>query len=169
MKTREELQREIAAERTAWHALLAEVGEARMEEPGPMGDWTFQDLTAHLVLWGDWLIARVEAGPSGGVPSPWPASLGAAEEIDDWGEVNAWMREQHRARPLVDVLTGMDRWFERLADLIATLPQDELIAPDPFGLGKPVVDLEFFGHFHQEHEASVRAWLQTRCSLPCGS
>jgi hypothetical protein len=162
MKTREELLREIEAERAAWQALTREVGEERMEEPGPMGDWTFKDLTAHLVLWGDWMIARVEAGPGGSVPSPWPALLGAADEIDDWDEVNAWMRERHRARPLGEVLADMDRWFERLATLIATLPQDDLHGPDPFGLGKSVVDLEYFGHFHEEHEPSLRAWLQTR-------
>jgi hypothetical protein len=36
-------------ERAGWEQLLADVGEARMSEPGPMGDWSFRDLLAHLM------------------------------------------------------------------------------------------------------------------------
>jgi hypothetical protein len=38
----------IDSERTIWRELVAEVGEDRMDEPGPMGDWTFKDLASHL-------------------------------------------------------------------------------------------------------------------------
>lgn len=38
----------IDAERNAWRELVAAVGPGRMDAPGPMGDWTFKDLVAHL-------------------------------------------------------------------------------------------------------------------------
>jgi hypothetical protein len=163
MKTRAELLREINAERAAWHALEAEVGEDRMEEPGAMGDWTFKDLTDHLSFWSERTLARLEAGPGGKLPpDPWPASMGTEDEIEDWDEVNAWIYEQHRDRPLRDMLAEADRFYERLAHLIATMPEEDLMTPGRFGFDKPLVEGEFFGHLHEEHEASLRAWLRTR-------
>ncbi|HUG16737.1 MAG TPA: maleylpyruvate isomerase N-terminal domain-containing protein [Thermomicrobiales bacterium] len=166
MKTRKELLQEIHDERAAWQALLAEIGGDRMEEPGPMGDWTFKDLTAHLLAWSERTMARIEAGPGGNPPPPWPASMGTEDEIEDWDEVNAWLYEQQRERPLPDVLADMDRWFVRLAALIETMPEDTLMIPGRSGIEgmeeRALVDAEFFGHFYDEHEASVRAWLQSR-------
>ncbi|MDQ3549333.1 MAG: ClbS/DfsB family four-helix bundle protein [Chloroflexota bacterium] len=160
MKTRDELVQQIHDERTAWHALLAEIGEDRMEEPGPRGDWTFKDLAAHLLGWREQTIARIEAGPGGNPPTPWPASLGTDDEI------NAWIHEQHRDRPLSDVLADEDRSYERFANLIATMPEDDLMTPDRFGFEgmeeKALVEGDFFGHLHEEHEPSIRAWLQSR-------
>lgn len=127
-----------------------------------MGDWTFKDLAAHLSFWVERTIARIEAGPGGNAPTPWPASMGSEDEIDDWDEVNAWIHEQHRDRPLRDVLADMDRSYERLVVLIETMPEEDLMTPGRFGFDGPLVEGEFFGHFHDEHEPSVRDWLQTR-------
>ncbi len=49
----------IDAEREIWRQLVAEVGDDRMEEPGPMGAWTFKDLAAHLTGWRQHSIARI--------------------------------------------------------------------------------------------------------------
>lgn len=160
MKTRDNLLEQIRAERAAWDALLAEVGEDRMEEPGPMGDWTFKDLAAHLLGWRERTIARIAAGPGGSAPPPWPASL----DTDD--EINAWIHEQHRDRPLRDVLADTDRSYERLAALIETMPEEDLMTPGRFGFegmeDTALVDADFFGHLHEEHEPSIREWLRTR-------
>jgi len=167
MTTRDELVQQIHDERATWHALLAEIGEDRMEEPGPMGDWTFKDLAAHLSVWGERTLARLEAGPAGKTPPPpWPVAMGSEDEITDWDEVNNWIYEQHRDRPLHDVLTERDRSYERFATLIETMPEDDLMTPGRFGFDgmeeKPLVEGDFFGHLHEEHEPSIREWLQTR-------
>lgn len=162
MTTRDDLVKQIHDEHAQWDALLAEIGEDRMEEPGPMGDWTFKDLAAHLLFYNERTIALLEAGPGEHPPPPWPASMGAEDEIDDWDEVNAWIYEQHRDRPLRAVLADTDRSYERFAALIATMPEEDLMTPGRFGFDKPLVDAEFFGHFHEEHEPSLRARLQTR-------
>ena len=148
----------IQAEREHWHALLAEVGEERMEEPGPMGDWTFKDLTAHLLGWRERTLALIEAGPGGDPPTPWPVSL----ETDD--EINTWIHEQHRDRPLGDVLTDMDQSYERLAALIERMPEGDLTAPGRFAwMGdKRLFEIDFSGHLREEHEPSIRSWLQSR-------
>jgi uncharacterized protein (TIGR03083 family) len=158
MTTRADLLHTIERERAAWQALLAEVGEERLQEPGPMGAWTFKDLAAHLLAWDERLLARIEAGPDGTpAPAPWPASL----EDDD--EINVWIQAHYRDRPLRDVLVDMDRSHTRLAALLEAMPEDELLTPGRFDFmgGKALVDGDFFGHLHEEHEPAVRAWLLT--------
>lgn len=157
MNARDALLARVRDERTFWHALLAEIGEARMEQPGPMGAWTFKDLAAHLTGWRERTIARLEAAARGqeAPPTPWPASL----ETDD--DINDWIYQQNRGRSLGDVLADADRSYERLAAALAALPEADLTTPGRFDWmeGKPLADGDFFGHLHEEHEPSVLAWL----------
>ena len=155
MRTRDELLATIEADRAAWHALLAEVGTARMEEPGPMGPWTFKDLAAHLLGWRERTIALIEAGPAGEVAPPWPAHL------DDDDSINNWIYAQHRDRPLAAVLADVDDSYERLASTLAALPADDLTTPGrfPWLPDKALVDGDFAGHLREEHEPAIRAWL----------
>ena len=48
---RDRLVAHIRAERALWANLVTEIGEDRMTEPGPMGEWTFKDLASHLLAW----------------------------------------------------------------------------------------------------------------------
>ncbi len=149
----------IQAERAWWASLVEEVGEVRMTEPGPMGDWTFKDLASHLLGWRERTIARLEAAAEGRPepPLPWPAELG--DEEDD--TINAWMYERTRDRPLRDVLDDVDRSYERYASAVAALPDDLVTRPDAFPWldGETLADAELFGHLHDEHEPGLRAWL----------
>ena len=160
MRTREDLVPLIQDDCSHWQSLLSEVGEDRMEEPGPMGKWTFKDLAAHLLGWREHTLAKLEAGPGANPPPAWPASL----QTDD--EINDWIYEQHRERPLHDVLMDVDRSYERLVQVIEAMPEDNLMTPGRSGIEgleeMPLVELDFFGHLHEEHEPSIRAWLATR-------
>ena len=150
----------IERERAFWSDLVDEVGTDRMEEPGPMGDWTFRDLTVHLLGWRDRTLARLEAARHGrdDPPPPWPADL----QDDD--RINDWIQERGRERPVQDVLADMDRSFTRLAAVVAALPDDLLTrrgALPQFG-DEPLTEVDLFGHLHDEHLPSIRAWLDTR-------
>ena len=149
----------IQAERALWASLVNEIGEDRMTEPGPMGEWTFKDLASHLLAWRDRTIARLEAVAGGREepPNPWPAELG--DEEDD--PINAWIHERTRDRPLRDVLDDVDRSYERYARAVAALPEDLVTRADAFPWlgGEALADVELFGHLHDEHEPSLRAWL----------
>jgi hypothetical protein len=156
-QTKADLLARIEADRAEWHTLLAEVGEGRMEEPGPMGEWTFKDLAAHLTGWRERTIARLEAAGRHEAPPapPWPAHM------DDDDEINAWIYEQNRDRPLRDVLADADRSSERLAAAIAALSEEDVTTPGRFpGLeGLALAAADFSGHLREEHEPSIRAWL----------
>ena len=118
----------IEREREAWESLVAEVGETRMLEPGPMGDWSFKDLIAHLNGWRGRGLQRMEAAAAGQPepPVPWPANL----ETDD--EINAWINEQNRDRLMGEVIDESRQSFARLAEVVQRLPDEALSNPDYF-------------------------------------
>lgn len=94
---------------------------------------------------------RGEAEP----PPPWPAHL----TTDD--EINAWIYEQSRGRPVREVLDDSRRVFQELRAALESLPEAELLDPQrfPWMEGQPLTGAAFFGHFHEEHEPEMRAWL----------
>lgn len=155
--SRDELLDRIRAEQHSWRALVDEVGRERMEQPGPMGEWTFKDLVSHLAGWRNRTIARLEAAGRGEPepPDPWPA------ELDDDDSINAWIHERDRARSLDEVLADYDSSFDRLAAAIAALPEEAVTEPEylPWTDGRRLVEVDFFGHLHDEHEPSIREWL----------
>ena len=160
MDTRGRLVAHIEAERAWWANLVEEVGEGRMNEPGPMGEWTFKDLAAHLLGWRDRTIARLEAAADGreAPPPPWPSGL------DDDDPINAWFQARSDGRSVRAVLDDVDRSYERLANAIAALPEDMVTRRDalPWMDGESLAETKLFGHLHDEHMPSIRAWLATR-------
>lgn len=155
---KERLLARIDNEREQWQRLVAEVGTARMEEPGPMGEWTFKDLAAHLTGWRERTLARLEASPGQEPQLPWPEELTGDEEI------NVWLHERDHDRPLDDILLEADNSHERLASAIRALPEEDLITPGryPWLGDETLADADFFGHLHEEHEPDVRRWLAER-------
>ena len=156
----------LRRERDGWEALLAEVGEERMLQPGAAGEWTFKDVVAHLSAWRRRSIARLAAARRGEPPPPneWPAEF---DEDTDAGieQINAWFHEIDRDRPLQDVLRESREQFGQLEELVQALPEQDLQDPDRFpglegqSLGAAIVSGSFFGHLHEEHEPAIRAWL----------
>ena len=165
-----EAQRQLAARVRAgqqvWRDLVVEVGRDRMLEPGPMGEWTFKDMAAHLAAWRNARIPMIEAIGRGEAlpPAPWPA------EMDDDEPVNDWLHDRDRDRPLDEVIADYDGSFERLAAALEALPDE--VAHDPDGLpwagGTRAVDIDFNDHLLEEHLPDVRRWLEARGSTAPG-
>ena len=157
---RAELVARCQRERQAWRDLVDEVGVDRMTEPGPMGPWSFKDLAAHLLGWRDRTIARLEAAADGreAPPPPWPSGL------DDDDPINAWFQARSDGRSVRAVLDDVDRSYERLAAAVAALPEDLVTRHDafPWMEGESLAETNLFGHLHDEHMPSIRAWLATR-------
>jgi hypothetical protein len=151
----------IDTERQAWRDLVAEVGVDRMTEPGPMGEWTFRDLIVHLLGWRERTIARLEAIAAGqpDPPDPWPADL-----PDDDDAINDWFQAQGAERSVADLLADADASYERLGRALAAIPADTLT--DPAGIpwldGSAAIEVDWLSHLHDEHESSIRKWLDSR-------
>ena len=84
-------QRDAAARVRADRDIVARArrqGRARSDaRAGPMGEWTFKDMTSHLAAWRNTRIPMIEAiGRGEPVPStPWPVAMnGDFDAINDW-------------------------------------------------------------------------------------
>lgn len=145
-------------------AVIARVDEERAGEPETIGEWSFKDLIAHLTGWRLLTAARLEAGWHHEEPVfPWPARF---DEEEDLHEINRWLFEANRDKPLDQVLRESNETFDRLERAISEMPEDDLLKPGRFdwlywteeGLG-PAVVRGTVEHYHVEHEHDVVAWL----------
>ena len=158
---RRRLIERVLDEQRAWREVVDEVGMDRMDEPGPMGEWSFRDLAWHLLAWRERTIARLEAGAAGEpMPSdPWPDGTPGDDAVNDW------MQEQGRGRPASQVLAAIDASFERLANALGRFPEEQLTSSDGLPGFEDIgaaTEVDWVSHWHVEHEADVRRWLKER-------
>jgi hypothetical protein len=153
-----QLLNDLNAEQAGWEALLDEIGEEHMTQPGVAGDWSIADIVAHLTGWRTRTVGRLQAAlrHEPAPPPKWPPDL----QTDD--EINAWIYAANHDRPLDDVLHDSRAVFQQLAETLDAFPEAELLAPGhfPWMEGEPLTGAIFFAHFHEEHEPDMRAWLE---------
>ena len=150
----------ISADETAWQQLVGEVPTERLDEPGPMGDWSFRDLVSHLLAWRNRTTSRLQAAAAGAPRpgAPWPA------DMTDDDPINAWFRDQDEGRTAADLLEDYDASFGRLKTAVQALPPDAFIGetdtPGYFKWQDAAGELQsdFSGHLN-DHADDVRAWL----------
>ncbi len=152
-----QLLAELHNENASWQALLDEIGEANMTQPEVAGGWSIKDIVAHLTGWRRRTVRRFQATlhHEPVVTPPWPSEL----QEDD--EINAWIYESHRDRPLAAILSDSREVLQQLVDAIDAFSDDELQDPQRFAWleGEPLSGKLVFSHFHEEHEPDMRAWL----------
>ena len=152
-----QLLNEMKDEQAHFEALLDEIGEAHMTQPDVAGGWSIKDIVAHLTGWRRRTVARFQAAlrHESSFSPPWPSHL----ETDD--EINAWIYAASKDRPLSDVLAESREVFQQLLDTLNAFPEAALLDPTRFGWveDEPPSGAAFFDHFHDEHEADMRAWL----------
>jgi len=154
-----ELLEKIEQERLAWEALLTDVGEAHMLQPGAMGSWTFKDVLAHLNAWQQHDISLLEAAQRNEppVPPPWPSNLDWSKDQD---EINQWIYTANWDRPLAELLQQARSQFQQVKTLVEALPEADLFDPQrfPWMKGRTLAS-SASGHLREEHEPELRAWL----------
>jgi hypothetical protein len=152
-----ELLRDLDEEYKQWEALLAEIGGQRMEQPGVAGHWSVKDIVAHITSWRRRTVQRLQSVVSGEPlpPPPWPADLKEDDAINDW------FYERERGKSVRDVLDDSRRTFQQMRAALDAIPEAVLADPSrfPWLEGRPLTASAFFSHFHDEHEADMRAWL----------
>ena len=163
--TKDGLLERIERERALWERLLAEVRAERMLQPGGTGDWSFKDVVAHLQGWRTRTLEYLDAAQQGRSPEPppWPANL---DEDTDAGvdQINSWIYTTNRDQPLGQVLGAYRESFERMRAAVVALPERDLTEAGRYPwLGDrslATVIADSFGHFHEEHEPTLRGWLE---------
>ncbi len=152
-----ELLRQLDEENRQWEELLSSIGESRMEQPGVAGFWSVKDIVAHIASWRRRTVQRLQAVARGEAspPPPWPP------ELKDDDTLNAWFYERERGKSVRETLDESRQVFQQLRAAIDALPDDVLSDPGrfPWLEGQPLTAAALFSHFHDEHEADMRAWL----------
>lgn len=150
--------------RATWEEIVAEAGDADLDRPGAMGDWSFKDVAAHLNGWRMRTVDRLEAAARDQPPppAPWPAEL--SDETDEGTEaINRWFYEQNRDRPAAEILSESREQFQRMRAAVEAIPEEDLLTPGryPWLDGYPLcaVLAGSFEHLYEEHEPAIRAWL----------
>ena len=141
-----------------WQNLLDQIGQAHMQEPGVSGHCSIKDIVAHLTGWRRRTVRRLQAAQRGEPepPPPWPAHLPSDDEI------NAWIYEANQHRTVREVLDDSHQVFQDLLAAIKDLPDRVLMDPQhylPWLEGSPFTPATLFAHYHDEHEADMRAFL----------
>lgn len=155
--TKTALLAQLQQERQAWEALLAEIGQERMETPGVTGDWTMKDTLVHLTNWWRREVARLEAARRGERPPDHPPQF-------DVAVINQWAYLTNRDRPVEDVLRDATAVWQQFEAGLQAVPEDILFDRTRFlwmegnSLGVGLLD-HFTRHLHEEHEPLIRAWL----------
>jgi hypothetical protein len=153
-----QLLEDLRNEQARWETLLEEIGEEHMSQPGVAADWSIKDIVAHLTGWRRRTVERFRAALRH-EPAPlplWPPHL----QTDD--EINAWIYAANRDRPLADVLRESRDTFQQLVETLDAFPEADLRDSTrfPWLEGETFSGASFFGHFHEEHEPDMRAWLE---------
>lgn len=154
---KQQLLNTIQTERAKWDALIAQVSEERMTEPGvdgENGEWTVKDVVAHIAIYEDWMARLLNAG---GPNIP--------HEVDTMSQDqrNAWILEHNSSMSVSEALTYARNSYEALIDAIEALAPSDLTSPERFewAHGKPVYQLipnETYRHY-QDHVPGIRRWL----------
>jgi hypothetical protein len=119
---------DLHREQAQWEALLAQIGEARMDQGGVAGEWSTKDIVAHPSGWRRRTVARLQAAQRGEADPapPWPPQL----QTDD--QINAWLYESNRDRSVREVLTESPQVVEQLVVAIDAFDEAELLDPHRF-------------------------------------
>lgn len=143
--------------RAEWEALLAQVDEERMLQPGAAGKWSVKDVIAH-VTWGEREIVPIMRTHVLAGSELWNLS-------DD--ERNEIVYQQNRDRPLQEIMHEEQQAYTDLFEAAQALSDEDLNDPHRFKQ-MPVEWVPWqiiagcsFKHY-QDHMPSIREWLAQR-------
>ncbi len=141
--------------RAEWDALLAQIDEARMDQPGATGKWSVKDVIAHIA-WNELEM----------VPLLRERSLAGASEL--WNlsedERNEAVYQQNRDRSLHDIIGEERKAYASILAAIENLSDEDLNDPQRFKyMPQDWVPWQIiagcsFRHY-RDHAAQLREWL----------
>lgn len=149
----------LQTERDRWNALLAEIGEARMETPGVAGEWSVKQIVAHLTWYERQIVLGAQRARDTGAFTRDQGEL-TGLTMD---ERNDRIAAESASRAVGDVLAEADQVFTQLLTIIVAAPQDALNDPQRLGLPDDIppwmrVANNSYAHY-RSHEQAIRTWL----------
>lgn len=158
-----ELIAKLRTERAAWDALLTEVGEVRMTEPGVVGEWSVKDIVAHVSAYEQWTAEQLEASLRGETKPVTPGYFPPEANTSDIDERNEVIYRVNHDRALTDVLADARAAYSQLLAAVERLADADVSETHRFGWtsGKPLWEViagDSYDHY-AEHMPDIRTWL----------
>ena len=145
----------LHTDRAAWEALLAQISEDRMLEPGAAGTWSVKDVIAHI-MWCEREMIGV-------------CQQHALVGSDLWNltndERNAIMVAEQHDRPLQDILREEQHVYAQLLGAVQSLAEEDFNDPRRFPhmpeswLPWQLIAGNSFEHY-KDHMPSIQDWLR---------
>lgn len=139
----------------SWEELLASLSEEQLTAPRFDLDWSIKDVIAHLWVWQQISIARMEAAAQNREPDfpKWITEIG-----EDWEEnadrVNALTFETHHEKPWSDVYQNWRDGFLRFLKSGEPISEKDLLDGSRYpwlkGYSLAFILVASYDH-HQEH------------------
>lgn len=149
--------KKLQTARAEWEALLNEVGEERMLQPGATGEWSVKDVVAHIMWCEREMVGVCQARALVG-SDLW-------ELTDD--ERNLIVVSGYRETPLQDILSEERQVYAQLLAEVQKLSDADLNDSRQFrdmpADWKPwqLIAGNSFKHY-RDHMLPIRAWLETQ-------
>lgn len=140
--------------RAAWEALLVQIDEQRMLQPGIVGTWSVKDLIAHMSWYEREMVPVIRLRLFSG--SEWWA-LPADER-------NEMIYQQHRQRPLQKVVEEGQRSYTELLEALQSLSDEDLNNPHRFkDMPEDWIPWQIFAgnssEHYQDHLPTLHRWV----------
>ena len=152
----DQVERLLRRLESAWAALEASYSglpDARLTEPGVMGDWSVKDILAHVTTWEEEALKHLPLIIEGGRP-PRYVTYGGIDAF------NARMTEQKRGLSLTEVRRQLVETHRRLVDFVRSTSADQFTGETRF---RRRLRLDTYSHYPQHAEA-IRRWREQRSS-----
>jgi uncharacterized protein (TIGR03083 family) len=117
----------MRAEHARLEALLANFSDEELVQPGRFGEWSVEDMLAHITFWEQRLIAYVN-GAKESLVQPDEDEQAAIDRI------NAGVLAANRDRPLAEVRAAFDASYQETLTLAKSLSAENLADEALYGL-----------------------------------
>ncbi len=140
--------------REQWEALLAQISEARMTEPGATGKWSVKDVIAHIT-WSEREVAPVMQSHVLAGSELW--------ELSDY-ERNEIVYERNRDRSLQEIIRDERQAYKQFFEAAQTLNDEDLNDSSRYKHMPPdwipwqLFAANSFDHY-QDHMKPLREWF----------
>jgi hypothetical protein len=133
--------------------LLTALSPAQMIQPGTLGEWSVKDTLAHLYAWQQMVLDWIDVSQNGQTPSV-PARGFKWSQLP---ALNQQIYEQHRHRPLPEVLEMFQTSYQQTMAFIENLSEEEL-----FTLGRfPWMNKNTLAAYFVSCTSSHYRWART--------
>lgn len=165
MNTRQQLLATIRHEFDEWETLLARFSVEDLTTPHLRQNISIKDELAHLRVWQQISIARLEAGlhhttPDYTVVPPFTPAIDDTPDI-----LNAWAYEHYREQSWTSVYQAWREGFLRFLELGEAIPESDLVdvGKYPWLEGYALADV-LVGSYehHKEHRDALLEWQNQR-------